>query len=257
MWKSANPSMGALHISAIIVMVLFAVAGGFLGVKYKDDKYRSKRDRALSIIGFLFIAMEIFKISFRVAVNEDADLRLISFQVCSVPMYLLPWIAFMKEGKLKQAFLGYVSFQSFTSAFFFFVKPVAMLNTRYIAVSMQSMLWHSLMVGCGIFAMVSYGFLCKKGFRIFLYSYVLWVITAVIAMITNIILINAVPGTLVDLFYISPKTTFKYPILSIFFKSPSPYPVYFICYLVYYFIGGLMMYGIGTGITALAGRKKK
>ena len=256
MWKSANAPMGALHISAIIVMVLFAVAGGFLGVKYKGDGYKRKRDRALSLIGFIFIAMEIFKIAFRVAVKEDADLRLISFQICSIPMYLLPWIAFMKEGKLKEAFLGYVSFQSFTSAFFYFVKPSALLNTRYIAVSLQSMIWHSLMVGVGIFAMISYGFLCRKGFRIFLYSYVLWVITAVIAMIADIILINAVPGTLVDLFYIAPNSTFKYPLLSILFKSPSPCPLYFICYLVYYFLGGLMVYGIGTGITALAGKKK-
>ena len=45
-------------------------------------------------------------------------------------------------------------------------------------------------------------------------------------------------------------------LLSILFKSPSPYPLYFICYLVYYFLGGLMVYGIGTGITALAGKKK-
>ena len=257
MWKSINKPMGTLHICAIIVMVLFAVAGGFLGVKYKGDKHKAKRDKALTIVGFIFIALEIFKISYRIAVNEDADLRLISFQICSIPMYLLPWIAFMKEGKLKDAFLGYVSFQSFTSAFFYFVKPAALLNTKYIAISMQSLIWHSLMVGCGIFAMVSYGFLNKKGFRIFLYSYILWVITAFIAMIANIILINAVPGTQVDLFYIAPNSTFKYPMLSIFFKSPSPYPLYFACYLVYYFLGGFMMYGLGCGITALATKKRK
>ena len=255
MWKTAtHPYYSPLHFVAIGIMFVFMALGIVLGIKAKGSS--KNRDKAMTILGFVFIALEIFKITFRVIVKEGADLTLISFQICSIPMYLLPFIYFMKEGKLKQAFVGYVSFQSFTSAFFYFVKPAAALNTAYIAITVQSILWHSLMVASGVYAMIAYGLLNKEGFRTFLYSYILWVVTVAIAVVLNIILIKAVPGTAVNLFYIAPNSTFKYPMLSILFKEPKPYVLFLMAYLVYYFIGGFAMYGIGCGINALATRKK-
>ena len=254
MWKTTLSYNGPVHFAAIGTMIVFLAAGIVLGIKAKGNS--KSRDKAMTILGFVFIALEAFKIIFRIRVNEGVDLTLISFQICSIPMYLLPFIYFLKEGKIKQAFVGYISFQSFTSAFFYFVKPAAAINTAYIAISVQSILWHSLMVCSGVYAMIAYGLLTKEGFRTFIYSYILWVITAAIAVILNIILIKSVPGTAVNLFYIAPNSTFKYPILSILFKEPKPYPLFLIAYLIYYFIGGLMVYGISSGIKTLATRKK-
>ena len=255
MWKTAtHPYYSPLHFVAIGIMFVFLALGIVLGIKAKGNS--RSRDKAMTILGFVFIALEIFKITFRIIVKEGADLTLISFQICSIPMYLLPFIYFMKEGKLKQAFVGYVSFQSFTSAFFYFVKPAAALNTAYIAITVQSILWHSLMVASGVYAMIAYGLLTKEGFRSFIYSYILWVVTVVIAVILNIVLIKANPGTALNLFYIAPNSTFKYPLLSILFKEPKPYLLFLLVYLVYYFIGGFSVYGIGCGIRALATKKK-
>ena len=255
MWKTAtHPYYSPLHFVAIGVMFVFLALGVVLGIKAKGNS--RSRDKAMSILGFVFIALEIFKITFRLIVKEGADLTLIPFQICSIPMYLLPFIYFMKEGKLKQAFIGYVSFQSFTSAFFYFVRPAAALNTAYVAITVHSVLWHSLMVASGVYAMIAYGLLTKEGFRSFIYSYILWVVTVVIAVILNIILIKANPGTALNLFYIAPNSTFKYPLLSILFKEPKPYLPFLLVYLVYYFIGGVSVYGIGCGIRALATKKK-
>ena len=254
MWKTPLAYYGPVHFVSIAVMLAFLALGIVLGIR--DRESGKKRDKLLTTLGFVFIALEAFKIIFRIATHEDADLRLISFQICSIPMYLLPFIYFMKEGKLKQAFLGYVSFQSFTSAFFYFVKPAAVIGTKYIAISCHSVLWHSLMVASGVYAMIAYGLLTKEGFKTFLYSYVLWVITAVIAMVLDLILHAAVPGTLVDLFYISRESTFSFPLLGIFFKTHSPYVLFFITYPVYYFIGVFASYGIGLGIRTLVTRKK-
>ncbi|MBP5551786.1 MAG: YwaF family protein [Spirochaetales bacterium] len=254
MWKTTLAYYGPVHIAAIGTMLVFLAAGIVLGIKAKGNS--KSRDKAMTILGFVFIILEAFKIIFRIRVNEGVDLTLISFQICSIPMYLLPFIYFMKDGKLKQSFVGYISFHSFTSAFFYFVKPAAAINTAYIAISVQSILWHSLMVCSGVYAMIAYGLLTKEGFRTFIYSYILWVITAAIAVILNIILIKSVPGTAVNLFYIAPNSTFKYPILSILFKEPKPYPLFLIAYLIYYFIGGLMVYGISFGIKTLATKKK-
>lgn len=255
MWKTYPHAYNSpLHFVAIGIMLVFLALGVFLGIKAKGNS--KSRDKAMTILGFVFIALEAFKITFRLIVKEGADLTLISFQICSIPMYLLPFIYFMKEGKLKQAFVGYVSFQSFTSAFFYFVKPAAALSTAYVAITVQSILWHSLMVASGVYAMIAYGLLTKEGFRTLVYSYILWVVTVAIAVILNIVLINANPGTELNLFYIAPNSTFKYPILSILFKEPKPYPLFLLVYLVYYFLGGFMMYGIGYGINTLATRKK-
>ena len=255
MWKTAtHPYYSPLHFVAIGVMFVFLALGIVLGIKAKGNS--RSRDKAMTILGFVFIALEIFKITFRLIVKEGADLTLIPFQICSIPMYLLPFIYFMKEGRLKQAFIGYVSFQSFTSAFFYFVRPAAALNTAYVAITIHSVLWHSLMVASGIYAMIAYGLLTKEGFRSFLYSYILWVVTVVIAVILNMILIKANPGTPLNLFYIAQNSTFKYPLLSILFKEPKPYLLFLLVYLVYYFIGGISVYGIGCGIRALAAKKK-
>ena len=255
MWKTATHAYySPLHFVAIGIMLVFLALGVVLGIKAKGNS--RGRDKAMTILGFVFIALEIFKITFRLIVKEGADLTLVPFQICSIPMYLLPFIYFMKEGKLKQAFVGYVSFQSFTSAFFYFVKPAAAMNTAYVAITFHSILWHSLMVASGVYAMIAYGLLTKEGFKTFLYSYYLWVVTVAIAVVLNIILIKANPGTPLNLFYIAPNSTFKYPLLSILFKEPKPYPLFLLVYLVYYFIGGFAMYGIGYGINTLATRKK-
>lgn len=111
------------------------------------------------------------------------------------------------------------------------------------------------MVASGVYAMIAYGLFTKEGFKTFLYSYYLWVVTVAIAVVLNIILIKANPGTPLNLFYIAPNSTFKYPLLSILFKEPKPYPLFLLVYLVYYFIGGFAMYGIGYGINTLATRK--
>ncbi|MBQ5391424.1 MAG: hypothetical protein IIU44_03540, partial [Spirochaetales bacterium] len=84
-------------------MLAFLALGIVLGIKAKGTG--RSRDKAMTILGFVFIALEAFKIIFRLIVNEGADLTLISFQICSIPMYLLPCIYFMKDGKLKQAFI--------------------------------------------------------------------------------------------------------------------------------------------------------
>ncbi len=256
MWKTQPKAFGGMHIFALIFMVACLVVGAILGKKFQGEQNRRKRDKALTILGFIIIGLETFKLIFKGIVGEDVDLRMISFQICSIPMYLLPWIYFMKEGKLKKSFIGYVAFQCFVSAFFFFVKPVAILTTKYVILSIHSMIWHSLLVGIAVFTMVGYDLLNKKGRSYVILGDLLWILTAFIAMILDVILRNAVPGTLVDLFYIAPGSTFKYPLLSIFFPKPEPYPLYFFCFLVYYTLGAFIIYWLGCGLTALANRSK-
>ena len=257
MWKTQPHPYGTLHFIAIGFMVICAAVGIYLGIKYKGNKYDRSRDKALSTLGFVIIGLEAFKIIFRIATHENVDLTLISFQICSIPMYLLPWIAYMKEGKLKKAFLGYVSFQAFVSAFFYFVKPNAIFTTKYVIISLHSIVWHSLLVAMSLFVMVSYGLLSKKGCEYLILGNLLWIGTAFIAMILDVILRKAVPGSAVDLFYIAPGSTFKYPLLSLIFPKPEPYALYFVSFLIYYTLGCIIIYAVGCGITALATRGKR
>ncbi len=59
-----------------------------------------------------------------------------------------------------------------------------------------------------------------------------------------------------NLFYIAPNSTFKFPLLSIIFKQPKPYPLFILGFLIYYFIGGFTIYAIGFGINSLCSKKK-
>lgn len=249
MWETEHSYFGTLHIVSIIFMLGCLAIGIILGNKFKKQKYDRKKDVALTVLGFVFVGLEAFKIIFRVTKGLGANVSLVSFQICSIPLWILPWIAFMKEGMLKKAFVGFVSFESFTAAFFYFAKPSAIVldHYGYVCLSMHSMIWHGLMVGCGAFSMIAYRLLDKEGFKSLIYGYILWVIAALIAVVANLIV-----GAPLNLFWIAPDTKFSYPILGAIFKSPSPYPLFIIAFLIYYALGGLIVYGLGLGATKLA-----
>ena len=77
MWKTPQAYYGPLHFAAIGTMLAFLALGIVLGIKAKGSG--RSRDKAMTVLGFVFIALEAFKIIFRLVVNEGADLTLISF----------------------------------------------------------------------------------------------------------------------------------------------------------------------------------
>lgn len=246
-WSTQPKAFGVFHIGGILFAILLGILGYYFGKKYSNDNYKRKTDAALSIIGASLIILEIIRQLFVVFVVCEGkySIEYIPFQICDLASYMLCSIYFLKNKKIKNAFLGFVAFFSTGSALFYFTKPVAALNTEYIYLSINSFFWHAVLIGVGIFTIVSYS-LCKKGgYKSLINGYYCWLICAVIALIVNETCNIIDPNTSINLFYINSKFETFYPLLSsIFNPYPRPYFIYFIAFCLYYALGGLLIYSL-------------
>ena len=261
MWTNKPAVWGPLHIASFALAAIILVVGFILGKKYEDEKYDKKKDFILTIYGFALVALEIFKEIFIVATTHHYDLTLIPFQLCSTPMYLLPFVMFVKNKTIKSGMLGYIAFVAIIAAFFYFVKPVAMLNADYVIISFQSIIWHESLLLCASFTMTGYRMVKKGNFRTLLAGVGMFVFFVVIAIVLNLALHNVNPSSELNLFYISYYninyvSRFNYPILSLINKTQRPYVLYILEYIVYIFLGMLMFYGLGFGANYLIDKIK-
>lgn len=250
MWINKPAVWGPLHIASFALAFILLIVGFILGKKYEDEKYDSKKDRILTIYGFSLIALEVFKEIFIVVTTKGYDLTLIPFQICSTPMYLLPFVMFVKNKTVKSGILGYIAFVAVIAAFFYFVKPVAMLNADYVIISIHSLLWHESLLLCSAFTMLGYRMVRKENIKTLIAGNAIFVIFVVIAIILNLALHNIKPTSELNLFYISYynieyASRFNYPILSLINKTQRPYVLYMIEYIIYISLGTLMFYGLG------------
>lgn len=250
-WSTLPKSGGWQHIVGIILMVAALIGGAFLGVKCSGDENEKRNSKILGFAGIFFIVMDIF-IEVFMSIKTGYLLTYIPFQLCSMVMYVLPFIPFIKKGVVKDGFLGLVAFVSTTGAFFYFVKPTAAFNP-YVIKTIHSIMWHVCMVGLGTFTMTAFDLLDFKRYRGFIAALISYVGMVLIAIVGNFILHAIDPLQETNLFYISYynmtySNPFTYPILSLIMKSQKPYVVYVIAFIIYFALGASACYGIGQGL---------
>lgn len=244
-WSTQPKAFGIFHICGIVFAIVFGVIGYYLGKRYTNEKYNRKIEFALSIIGCFLVVAEILKTVFVINVVNNGSFYLanIPFQICDIPAYMLASLYFLKNDKIKNSFLGFITFFGTGSAIFYFAKPAAALNSEYICLSVYSFFWHYALICIGVFCVVSYS-LCKKGgIKYVINGYYSWLVCALIALIVNEVNNTINPNSLVDFFYINSRKETFYPLLNMIFNpNPKPYFLYFIAFLIYYGLGGLLVY---------------
>lgn len=255
MWNTRPTAFGWLHILGIILMICAMIAGSWLGAKFSGEENEKKNSKILGFAAIYFWLLEITSETFMTVV-DGYKLILIPFQLCSVILYTLPFIPFMKKGLVKDSFLGVIAFVSLTGAFFYFVKPSAALNTDYIYKSISSIWWHVSMGGVCTYTMTAFNLLDMKKHRGFLASLVAYAALALIAVGANFILHAIDPAQETNLFYISYynityTAPFQYPILGSIMPGQRPYFLFVIAFIIYFGLGACACYSVGFGIKKL------
>ena len=255
-WKTQPTSMGWLHILGIILMLCAMVGGSWLGTKFSGEANEKKNSKIIGFAAIYFWVLEIFSETFMSIASGKYLLTLIPFQLCSVILFVMPFIPFLKKGIVKDSLLGIIAFVSTTGAFFYFVKPTAALTTPYIIKSLLSIWWHVSMMGVCTFTMTSFDLLKKEKFRGFIASLIAYAGLALIAVAGNFILPAIDPTQETNLFYISYYNTtysnpFQYPILGSIFGGQRPYFLYVIAFIIYFALGASACYGVGFGVKKL------
>lgn len=245
---------GVWHIVSLLLMIGLTI---FLCVKFKDCKDKTFR-RIIWISWVVILVLEIYK---QIVFSFDWDGNIATwdfewyafpFQLCSTPLYLLPFVAFLKEGKVRDSIMSFMA----TFAFFGGLATMLYPNNVYIStigINIQTMVHHGLQVVLGIFIFV-YN---RKKFNIkfFLLGIIPFVILIAIAMLSNLVMYHAINETF-NMFYISPYYECVLPLLGDIQKV-VPYIVFLLIYVVGFVAVACIMYFIMFGIYKLCLKLRK
>ncbi|MBE7061905.1 MAG: hypothetical protein E7382_05155 [Clostridiales bacterium] len=252
-WKMTTPTnFGWFHILSVVLCAAITVA---LCIFYKDAKDKTMRRIAL-ISWLIMVVLEAMKqLTYSYdgkALEWDYQWYAFPYQLCSTPLYVLPFIAFMKDCKVRDAMMSYMSTFSFFGGFAVFIYP----NDVFVsttAINIQTMIHHGLQIVLGIYFFVYNR--KKLSIKYHLSALFVFVALAIVAIALNEIvhasLIANGNDETFNMFYFSPHHGTHLPILSII--CPLVPPVVFIFIYVLGFMGtSFVVYYAMIGIKALA-----
>ncbi len=149
------------------------------------------------------------------------------FQLCSSPLYLLPFAAFLRDSKARQGVCAFLAtFSLFGGAVVFLYPNDVFISIAFINV--QTMIHHGVQIVVGILLLTYYR--KELNLKWFLYGLAVYAI-----MIATAILLNWLVPQYIDeefnMFYISPLFPCTLPILSTIY-SRVPYPMFLLIYVL-------------------------
>lgn len=168
------------------------------------------------------------------------------FQLCSSPLYLLPFAAFLKEGKVRQGVCTFLAtFSLFGGMAVFFYPNDVFISTVFI--NIQTMIHHGVQIIIGVLYLSYF----RKQFTLkwFLYGLAVYGVMITTAMLLNWLIPYGTEETF-NMFYISPSYPSTLPIPSIIYPL-VPYIVFFLLYLIGFSGIAIGIYYAAKGITKL------
>jgi hypothetical protein len=214
------------------------------------------------IFWIIFVAFEVYKQTHYTFRYNDGDpywdfqWYAFPFQFCSSPHYILPFVIFMKDGKVRDACLSFMSFYCFVAGVSVFLVPTDVF-TEVIGNNIQTMYHHGMQIAFGIYFMVHF----REKLSLKYLASGLTVLASLIAtaLILNVAVykyftLNGIDETF-NMFFISPYFPCTLPVLSAIYKV-VPYLVFLFLYIAAFLIGGGIVYGAAKGIERLVLSRK-
>lgn len=248
-------SYGWFHLMFVAIMIGLTV---FLCLKFKNSS-----DKALRIIAFIcwgvMVTLEIYKqfeYSYNLgetSITWDYQWYAFPYQLCSTPLYVLPFIFLMKDSKVRDAFLAYMSTFSMFGGLATFIYPEQVFIST-IGINIQTMVHHGLQIVLGIFFIV---WARKKINRwYFIKSVPVFAVLVTIAILANNAFMSLGIDETFNMFYISPHFDCTLPILSMIYPKVN-YLIFVALYILGFTLIAFIIFLIARGIIGLTRRKKK
>ncbi len=246
-------SYGWFHILFILIAISVTV---LLCVFFKDAKDKTFR-RIMLISWLTMVILEIYKqlnysISFPDGVfTWDYQWYAFPYQFCSTPLYILPFLAFMKEGKFRDFFEAYISTFSLFAGLVVFIYPNDVF-IKTIGINIQTMVHHGLQIVLGVYCAVYNR--KKLNFKYFLKAIPVFMVLLVIAVILNETAgayIKTAFDETFNMFYISRLFPCTLPVVSLFYPPVLPWFLFFLVYSVGFCLAATVIFYINLGIMKL------
>lgn len=250
---------GGFHIVSIIIA---AVVCTLLILFFRDCSDKTFRRIGLVFL-ILLVVLEVYKqFDFAFEYNNgdpywDYAWYSFPFQFCSMPMYVLPLVVFLKDGRLRDAAISYMCFCSVLGGLAVFVFPGDVFTTSTL-INVQTMVHHGSQIVLGLY---SIAYMRKRlSLRFYLSSMPLFAVVLVVAIGLNVAGYHLLQAAGMDdtfnMFYVGPYFECTLPVLSSIYKA-VPYPVFLFLYILAVVLGSGIIFFAGKGIVLLSSRKKE
>ncbi len=249
---------GWFHIMFLAIAVTATV---LLCEFFKDCSDKTFR-RIVLIAWITMVVLEIYKqlvFSFEYENNTavwDFQWYAFPYQLCSTPLYVLPFIAFMKDSKFRDALISYISTFSFFGGLAVYFYPNDVFIST-IGINIQTMIHHGIQVVFGIFFVVYNR--RKLNHKYYVRGIPVFAALCAVAMLLNIVVYHIFMATgcteTFNMFYISPYFDCTLPILSAIYPN-VPYIVFALLYILGFSFVATLIYYIEMGIVRFVERIK-
>lgn len=228
----AQGPFGWFHIMMLSLTIVSTV---ILCIKQRNCSDRQFR-KILLIIWVTLMLFEGYKqlVSPFSSVDGQAvweyNLNDIPYQFCSSILYCLPPIIFLREGRVRDAFMAFSVTFVFLAGFMVMVYPDQLKDDRAIGICIQTMVHHGAQVLVGAFVAVRERERLSKIF--FFKGLAVFGGFIAVALILNAALSpEAIGGGVINFFYVSPYHSCPLPILSEVRKA-LPWVAFLFIYIV-------------------------
>ena len=241
---------GWFHLLFLGLVIGFTI---LICLLYKNC--REKTFRRIVLIGWILIFLfELYK-QIVFSYNESNDLAVwdyqwyaFPYQMCSSTLYLLPIVIFVKDCKLRDAVMSYLSIFVLFAGICVMIYPNDVF-VNMIGINLQTMIHHGLQVVFGVFFIV---YNRKKwNFKYFLSGVIVLGVMIASALLLNLIVPTFVKDETFNMFYISPYFDCTLPILSGIYNK-VPYLIFLLIYALGFALAGLLVFGVAYYIINFA-----
>ncbi len=241
------------HLMCVAIVIAVTVAVCILFARKKDEKVLKTVTLVVWSVMFLFEVYKQIVFSFNYdegQVTWDYRWYAFPYQLCSTPLYVLPVIFFLKDGKLRDNLMLYISTFALVGGLIVMIYPNDVF-VKLIGINIQTMTHHGLQIVIGIFYIVynrekiSYKNFFKYGGGIGVF-----VVLLLIAVGLNVIMPKFVEETF-NMFYVGPKYPCSLLILGDIYTK-VPYPVFLCVYTFGFMLLALIVYSIYFAVSKVA-----
>ena len=244
-FETAPGNYGWFHLLSLGIIIAITVLLIIFFRNASDKKFRT----IIAILWGIMVLGEIYKqLTFTFTVDGDQlnahyQWYAFPFQLCSTPLYVLPFVAFLKDGKVRRACMAYSSFFAFFGGLAVMIFP-GNVFVRQIGIDVQRMMHHGFQFVTGVFISV-------WNRKILNYKYWLSSIPVYIVLICIACSMNGTAFLLYDkagvtelsgfnMFYVRHDLECALPLMSDIQKMVNPYLFFFIYLLGFILVSGVM-----------------
>ena len=236
--SNAPKTFGLFHFVSVSITT---VSTTLLCKKCKDTSEKTERRIALWVWTTLVILESYKQFVYLFEIENDALILNYSwhgfpFQLCSAPLYILPFIAFLPSGKLREAFVSFFGTFVLLGGIAVCIYP-GNVFVETLGINLHTMIWHGSQVFLGIYFNLR-RFVNQKNIdlkKYFLSALPIFLVFVTAALVFNVgfyhVFTLSGNDSIFNMFFISPYFECLFPVLDII-QAYTPYPVFLLSYII-------------------------